>query len=135
MRAFLLVFIIVSLTSCGNIGDTVSDDQLNGRYYLTDVAGVSVSSAEEIVLEFNPIGNIVRGNTGCNDFSANYHQDGRALEFTMPITTRKYCEGKMKTEGEILSSFEEAVKFIRTGNDYIFLSSEDEQLITLTKKN
>ncbi len=134
MRASLLVFILVLLASCGNIGDTVSDEQLDGRYLLTGVAGKSVNS-EEIVLEFNPIGNIVRGNTGCNDFSTNYHQDGRTLEFTMPITTRKYCEGKMKTEGEILSSFEEAVKFIRTGNDYIFLSSEDEQLITLTKKN
>lgn len=122
------------LVSCGNTVDTVTDEQLDGSYVITGV-GESKISSEEIVFEFNPIGNRVSGNTGCNSFSASFRQEGRELHFTTPISTRKYCEGKMAIERQILSSFEEAVRLINSGNDFIFLSEENEELITLTKQN
>ena len=134
MKLVQLFSLLFFLVSCGNTANTVSDEKLDGSYTLMSVGGQKIGS-EEIIFRFNPIGNIISGKTGCNQFSANFQQDGRELNFTTPISTRKYCEGKMATEREILSSFEEAVKFIRTGDDYIFLSEDNEQLITLTKTN
>ncbi|GHA35974.1 hypothetical protein GCM10007103_16790 [Salinimicrobium marinum] len=133
MRALLFILAVIFSVSCANTADTVSDEVLDGEYQLTGLRGNSFS--EEIVFSFNPIGNIISGNTGCNQFSANFYQEGRDVNFTTPISTRKYCEGKMKTEQRILESFEEATKFIRTGDEFTFFSEGNRPLITLTKSN
>lgn len=134
MKSFLLIIVLFLCFSCANTADTVSVDTLDGEYTLTGIRG-SNFTAEDITFSFNPVGNTVSGDTGCNRFSANYHQDGRDIVFTTPISTRKFCEGKMKREQRILSSFEEASKFRRTGNEFAFLSEGNQPLFTLTKTN
>lgn len=134
MKPFLLIAVLLLSFSCANTADTVSVDTLDGEYTLTGIRGNNFT-AEEIVFSFNPVGNTVSGDTGCNRFSANYHQDGKDVTFTTPISTRKYCEGKMRSEQRILSSFEEAAKFNRTGNEFAFLSEGNRPLFTLTKTN
>jgi heat shock protein HslJ len=133
MRVLLFIFAVIFCVGCANTADTVSDEVLDGEYQLTGLRGNSFS--EEILFNFNPIGNIISGNTGCNQFSANFYQEGRDVNFTTPISTRKYCQGKMKTEQRILESFEEAKKFIRTGDEFVFYSEGNRPLITLTKSN
>lgn len=134
MRSLLFTLAILISVSCANTVDTVSDEALDGEYKLTELRGNNFTS-EELIFKFNPIGNIVSGNTGCNSFSANFQQEGRDVNFTTPISTRKLCEGKMKTEQRILSSFEEATKLVRTGDEFIFYSEGNQPLITLTKTN
>lgn len=134
MKPFLLIIILFLSVSCANTADTVSIDTLDGEYALTGIRG-SNFAAEDIKFKFNPVGNTVSGDTGCNRFSANFHQDGKDVVFTTPISTRKFCEGKMRTEQRILSSFEEASKFNRTGNEFAFLSEGNKLLFTLTKTN
>lgn len=134
MRPLLLIISIFLFFSCGNTADTISEETLDGQYALTGIGGNSFSS-EEIHVNFNPIGNSVSGNTGCNRFSANYRQKGRELTFATPISTRKYCEGKMRTERQLLSSLERAAKLVRDGNDFVILSEGNQPLITLTKTN
>lgn len=132
MKPFLSLIALFLLVSCGNTVNTIADDILDGEYELTGIRGNEFSS-EEIIFNFNPIGNIVAGETGCNRFSANYQQDGKELTFTTPISTRKFCEGKMRRERQILSSFEKATKLHREENKFILLSAENRPLITLTK--
>lgn len=134
MRILLFVFAIILSASCANTADTVTNEMLDGDFKLTGIRGNS-SSGEEIILNFNPIGNILSGSTGCNRFSANFHQDGNEIVITTPISTRKFCEGKMKTEQRILESLEEISKFTRTGNEFVFFSEGNQPLITLTKSN
>lgn len=134
MRVIILILSVVLFTSCGNTADTVSDETLDGQYILTEIQGTNFPS-DEVTISFNPIGNLITGTTGCNRFSANYHQDGRDVTFTTPISTRKHCEGKMRTESKILSSIEKIAKFRQNGNEYVFLSEENRPLITLTKTN
>ncbi len=133
MRPLLFILAVIFSVSCANTADTVSDEILDGDYQVTGLRGNSFS--EEILFNFNPIGNILSGNTGCNQFSANFHQEGREVNFTTPISTRKFCEGKMKTEQRIFESFEEVTKFIRTGDEFVFYSEGNRPLITLTKSN
>ena len=132
MKNTLVIFLIALLSSCGNTADTVTEETFDGEYVLTNLQGYQVTS-EEITITFNPIGNTVSGNLGCNRFSANYHQNGRAVSFTTPITTRKQCEGKMRRERRILSSIEDVSKFVPNGKEFQLLSEGNKPLMTLTK--
>lgn len=134
MRSLTTVFFLLFLVSCGNTADTIGDEILDGEYILTGIQGTGFSS-DDIVITFNPIGNMITGSTGCNRFSANYRQDGTDVSFTTPISTRKHCEGKMRTEQRILSSIEEISKFRQNGNEFVFFSEGNKPLITLTKTN
>lgn len=134
MKPFLLLIGILLLVSCGNTADTILDDRLNGEYEMTGLRGNKYSS-EKIIFTFNSVGNVLSGDTGCNRFSANYHQEGKELVFTTPISTRKLCDGKMKIEQQILSSFEDVTRFIRKGEEFILLAGDNTALITLTKTN
>lgn len=134
MRVLLLILSLIFLSSCANTADTVADETLDGEYKLTGIQGANFSS-DDVTMTFNPIGNRVTGTTGCNRFSANYHQDGKDVTFTTPISTRKHCEGKMRTESRILTAIENISKFRQNGNEFVFFSEENQPLFTLTKTN
>lgn len=132
MRNFNLLFISLLLISCANTADTVTEESLDGDYKILEVKGAN-SVPENIIFNFNLLGNRVSGSTGCNRFSAHYNQQGNNVEFSTPMNTRKYCEGKMETERKILSTLEKAAKLTRTGKEIVILSPNDEQLLTLIK--
>lgn len=135
MRPLLFILMLIFVASCANTAETTgSNEALDGEFIVTGLRGNDFSS-EELMLHFNPIGNTISGNTGCNQFSATFHQEGKEVVFTTPISTRIYCEGKMETEKLILLSFEKVSKFVRTGNDFVFYSEENQPVITLTKSN
>ncbi|WP_084625618.1 META domain-containing protein [Salinimicrobium xinjiangense] len=132
MKNFLLLFFSLILLSCANTADTVTDESLDGDYQISEIDGQKIVS-EKIILEFNPIGNRVSGNTGCNQFSAHYNQHGNNLEFSTPMNTRKHCEGKMEMERQILSSLEKVSRLNRTGQEIFVYSINNEPLFTLIK--
>jgi heat shock protein HslJ len=133
MRNFLcLILSSLFLFSCANTVETVVDESLNGNYKISEIRGKQTIS-ENFIITFNPVGDKVSGNTGCNNFSAHFDQQGRKLEFSTPMNTRKYCEGKMELERQILSSLERATRLERTGQEITIYSESNEALITLTK--
>lgn len=128
----MFLVLLMTLFSCANSVGTVTEDVLEGKYRVTGVKGDS-SLPNDLIFTFNPFGNRVSGNTGCNEFSAHYDQQGTNLEFSTPMNTRKYCEGKMETEMQILSSLQRAARIGRTGKEIIVYSTNDVPLLTLTK--
>lgn len=134
MRYLLLLIGLFLLASCANTVETSNLEPLEGDYRVIGINGNKVSS-EEILFNFNTVGNRISGNTGCNQFSASFHQEGNEVEFSTPMNTRKFCEGKMETESQILSFIEKASRFDYKGNEVIFYSEAGQRLMTLTKKN
>lgn len=133
MKFFFLMLSLILLVSCANTADTFTAEPLDGEYRVTGVDGKKILQ-EEIIINFDPIGNRVSGSTGCNNFSANYSQKGRQIDFSTPMNTRKYCEGKMEIERQILSSIERASRLEINGSEIVIFAEEDKPLITLTKK-
>lgn len=132
MRNFLYILCSLFLFSCANTVDTFTDESLDGLYQIIEIKGEN-SLPEDIIFSFNPVGNRVSGNLGCNEFSALYQQQGNKLEFSTPMNTRKFCEGKMDLEKQILSSLEKASRLDHTGTKVVVYSNNNEALLTLTK--
>lgn len=136
MKAVYLSLFLLILTSCVNGNNTGSQDQKvpDGEFRLTQIGQEDLSS-EDLYFEFVDQEKIMFGNTGCNALSTNYSIDGSEIAFTAPVSTRKFCEGKMETEQKLHSALEETIRFRSDGKDFVFLSGEDEPLIALTKTN
>ena len=132
MKKVLFLICALGLLSCANTADTVAEEMLDGNYRVTEIEG-DPATLEDIIFSFSSIGNTVSGNTGCNQFSAHYSQQGNNLEFSTPMNTRKYCEGRMEVEIQILNSLEKASRLDRNGKEIVVYSGNDVPLITLTK--
>lgn len=134
MRNSFAIVCSIIFFSCANTVETVTDESLDGKYRVTGIKGEE-SLPGDIIFSFNPVGNRVTGNAGCNEFSALYQQQGNNLEFSTPMNTRKFCEGKMDIERQILSSLGRASKLDRIGNEVVIFGKDDEPLLTLIKIN
>ena len=132
MKYFVLVISFLLLASCANTADTLSNEPLEGEYQVTRINDNRIMS-DEIIFNFDPLSSRVSGITGCNNFSANYTQNGQKLDFSTPMNTRKYCEGKMETEREILIAVERASRVEFIGNEVLIYANEANPLITLIK--
>ena len=133
MRYIFVIILMALLVSCANTAETTfKDEPLEGDYRVTGVNADKIPQSD-IIFSFDPLSNRVSGITGCNNFSANYNQEGRDLEFSVPMNTRKYCEGKMEMEREILISIEKASRLEFNGNEITIFGSDNKSLITLTK--
>ena len=132
MRKFLFLIFPAIFFSCANTVETVAEEPLFGDYRIVEIQG-NENLSDNIIVNFNPMGDRLSGNTGCNDFSAHYNQQGNNLEFSTPMNTRKYCKGKMDIEKQILSSLEKASRINRNGDHIVVYSTSDEPLMTLIK--
>lgn len=132
MRNILFLLFSFLLASCANTVETVVQEPLDGEYKVMGVKG-DRSLPDNIIFSFDSLGNTVSGNAGCNNFSAHFDQQGNNLEFSTPMNTRKYCEGKMELENEILSSLGKASRLDRAGKEIVIVSKEDKPLLRLIK--
>ena len=132
MSKILFLLCSLILISCANTADTVAEELLDGDYRVTEIKG-DKSLPRDIIFNFSPVGNRISGNAGCNRFSANYSQQGKNLEFSTPMNTRKYCKGKMEIEKQILSSLGKVSRLDHNGEEIIVYSSNDVPLMTLIK--
>lgn len=117
--------------SCANTVETVSEEALSGEYKVVEIQEYS-TLPDHIIFSFGPLGK-VSGNAGCNNFSALYQQQGKNIEFSTPMNTRKYCEGKMELEKQILVSLEKASRLTGDEKKIIVFSNDDVPLMTLIK--
>lgn len=134
MKSVFLFLSVLTLTSCGNGKKSGPQDKetLDGEFKLTQVGNEDLSS-EDFYFEFVDQEKIMFGNTGCNGLSANYTIEDSQISFTAPVSTRKFCEGKMETEQQIHAAMEETLNFRRDGKNPLFFSQENDPLISLTK--
>lgn len=132
MRNIPIIICSIILFSCANTAETVTDESLDGKYRILEIQG-DTSLPQGITLSFNPVGNRVSGNLGCNEFSALFQQQGNKIEFSTPMNTRKYCEGKMEAERQILSSLVRASRLDLIGKEVVVYSTNNDALMTLTK--
>ena len=131
MRNLFILLCSLVIYSCANTADKVADELLDGDYRVIEIKGENIP--EDIIFNFSPVGNRISGNTGCNNFSAHYNQQGNNLEFSTPMNTRKYCKGKMEIEKQILSFLEKAAWLDRKEEEIIVYSVNDAALLTLIK--
>lgn len=75
----------------------------------------------------------VSGNTGCNQFSANYSLEGFNLEIGPAISTKRAClnEEAGKQEIALLQALENVVNFRIVGNQLTLYDKEGRILVTL----
>lgn len=142
MKNFLFLFLII-LISCGEKQDSkedpmkpktgISEDmKLSGSYFITQLANEDVSS-EEINLTFDEKRKELRGNAGCNRFSAAFEKDGNKITFSDPVGTRMFCDGKMERENQVMELLPKIAEVRENEDNMIFLSNEGERLLTVQK--
>lgn len=131
MKIFLLFLSLIVLNSCANFTQkSIAENNLDGQFQLVEINGKDVSS-EELIFNFLPAENRVYGETGCNGFAANLKQEGENLSFIDPLSTKKYCQGKMEIEEEILSALQKTKSFKIHENEFVFYSEAKNELFTL----
>jgi len=116
---------LIQLDMEGNVitGDLASnyeltkiDENLVGKKWkLIEINGVSLSSMNpiptvEAFIIFNADGNRTNGNSGCNNFTGMYKQEGSALTFSGVVSTRKMCID-MTIEDQMNKIFEAVDKY------------------------
>ena len=66
---------LLALGACG----PVAEPELDGRWRVQQIADASLGEGVEIWMEFDTSGEVVRGSTGCNEFSAPLTAYGESL--------------------------------------------------------
>ncbi|HET8753733.1 MAG TPA: META domain-containing protein [Salinimicrobium sp.] len=131
MKTFLLFLSLIILNSCANFTQkSIVIHHLDGQFQLIELNGKDVSS-KDFIFNFLPAENRVFGETGCNGFSANFKQQDENFGFIDPLSTKKFCDGKMETENKILNALLETKSFKMKENEFIFFGEDKEQLFTL----
>lgn len=87
MKSILLVVAsVLALSAC-----QPTDQSLDGRWRVQQIAGASLGEAVEIWIEFDTAGNTVSGFTGCNEFAAPLDTFGDTLAIGPPSEGAGEC--------------------------------------------
>lgn len=135
-RIFWILSISLLVFSCEDSeeksGDLFQLKEKGGIYSLIELDGEDISS-EDYVLQHDSENKRISGKTGCNNFISAYEIIEDRIEFRPTLGTKMYCEGEMEHE----ETFEEILPLIRkvqiSGEELVFLSEENEELIKLQK--
>lgn len=144
MKNFLFLLVIIFL-SCGEKKEqqedpmqprrAISEDlQLSGSYFIKRLNNENILS-EKIDLTFDEKRKELRGNAGCNRFSAQFERNGNKITFGEPVGTRMFCEGKMEREKQVIEILQNIAEVRENEKNLVFLSSQGEQLLTVEKNN
>lgn len=142
MKNIVFLFLIL-LVSCGEKENSKEDPmkpktgiaedlELSGSYFIKRLGNEDVYS-EEINLTFDEKRKELRGNAGCNRFSAAFEKDGNKITFSDPVGTRMFCDGKMERENQVMELLPKIAEVRENEDDVIFLSNEGERLLTVQK--
>lgn len=142
MKKFSFILILVIINACCGSSKTqekktpeVVYDQkelnLEGKY---EVAQLSTEKEvkNDVFLNFEK--GRISGNTGCNNFSAQFSRNENQISFSPIMATKRHCEGQMDVEKEIFSALSKTEKIRSTSEDEIVLiSAEGKELLKLNK--
>lgn len=104
-----------------NLGDTT--------WKLISINQNPVSLGENAIIEFDEKESKVSGIAACNSFGASYEMLRNAIKFEGIITTKKYCEGKMDEENQIITNLQNVTHY-NVKADKLYFYGKDQLLLT-----
>ena len=138
----LLFFLALALTlvpGCLISGSTVPPaDLTTPQWHLVTYRGDDGSDVpviSTVTLQFTPDGSL-RGNSGCNQYSATYTVEGELITIGSLAATERYCRepaGIMDQETEYLSRLSNTTRY-HVSDNYLILSYYDVEKLLVFEK-
>ena len=116
----------------GNPQDLGEIEMLSGEYHVITLKEENISS-EDIYFKVDDMGESLMINAGCNVLRVDFIQVKDSINFEPPVSTKMYCEGKMTYENTLNSILPEIIEIQRREDNLVFLSKENEVLLTAQK--
>jgi len=88
-----------------------------------------VSLGDAALIKFDEKENKVSGTAACNSFNAGYEMIKKTIKFESVVTTKKYCEGKMDEENQIITNLQNVTRYDVKANKLYFYG-KDQLLLT-----
>ena len=127
----LFALISLGMLSACSIMNQTSDEANLGEttWKLISINGTPVSLGGNAVIQFDEKDSKVTGVAACNSFGADYEMLRNTLKFQDIITTKKYCEGKMDEEDQIISNLHNVTRY-DVKADKLYFYGKDQLLLT-----
>ena len=103
-----------------NLGDT--------EWKLVSINEVPANLGGSAVIQFDEKENKVSGIAACNSFGAGYEMIKNAISFESIITTKKYCEGRMDEENQIITNLQNVTRY-DVKADKLYFYGKDQLLL------
>lgn len=114
--------------------DTSHQNAIHGNYSVTRVTGLENETVKNKKLTLNFGSDRVSGFNGCNSYTAQYTIKNDAISVGIMITTKRYCEDPLKTEGTFMAKLRATNRFVIQEN-VLTLFADNEVLIKAEKKS
>lgn len=127
----LFALVTVAMLSGCSIMNHTSDIANLGEttWKLVSINGTPVSLGGNAVIQFDEKESKVSGIAACNSFGADYEMLRNTLKFEDIVTTKKYCEGKMDEEDQIISNLQNVTRY-DVKADKLYFYGKDQLLLT-----
>ena len=125
-RLQLCALVLIGIFSGCAIVNPQADHANLGQtpWKLMSIGETPVNLGESAILNFDEEENKISGIAACNSFSAGYEMIKKAITFEDLITTKKYCEGKMDEENQIVTGLQNVTRYEVKANMLYFYSKE-----------
>jgi len=129
----LCVLIICALFSGCAIVNPQADHANLGEttWTLMAIGSTPANLGEAAILKFDEEEEEISGIAACNSFTAGYEMIRNAIKFEDLVTTKKYCEGKMDEENQIITALRSVTRYEVKANMLYFY---DKGQLVLTYK-
>lgn len=103
-----LLPLVLGLTACasggGGLGTSPAPELAGTQWTVVEIDGRAPIGSERLTAQFGVDGRVA-GNSGCNQFSGPYIQDGSSVRFGELLSTRRACvdEDRQRQENRVLA--------------------------------
>jgi len=114
MRIFQLcaLALIGIFSGCAIVNPQADHADLGeSQWKLMSIGETPVNLGERATLKFDEKENKISGVAACNSFSGGYEMIRKAITFEQLVTTKKYCEGKMDEENQIITGLQSVTRY------------------------
>lgn len=99
--------------------------------YFDGASGI-VSTVDGSIITAQFADGSISGSSGCNQYNAAYTQDGQALNFADPASTKMYCEGLMDQEIQYLLNLASVASYRMDAGHLTLLDAGGNTLVEFT---
>ena len=78
---------------------------------LMSIGDTPVNLGENAILKFDEEEEEISGIAACNSFTAGYEMIRKSIAFEDLVTTKKYCEGSMDEENQIITGLRNVTRY------------------------
>ena len=121
--------ILCILSGCGIINPKADHANLGDSIWTLIAINQTPVKLQNASIKFDEKESKIKGAAACNSFGASYEMLKNAIKFESLITTKKYCEGLMDEENQIITNLQNIDRYEVKANVLYFYSS-DQLLLT-----